>query len=83
MKMYKLLGLAVLLATSVQVQAEGGDREAFHAAMDACVTETGVAKPERGTRPSEEDRAKIGACLSAKGISKPERGHHRRPRVEE
>jgi hypothetical protein len=36
-----------------------GDREAFHASIEACAQETGVAKPVRGVRPSVEDRAKI------------------------
>lgn len=73
MTMNKTLGLALLLATSVQVQAQSLDREAFHAALDACVSETGVARPERGSRPSDEDRAKIDACLAQKGVNKPER----------
>lgn len=71
MKLNKTYSLAFLLATAAQVQAQ--PHEAFREAMDACISETGVAKPERGSRPSEEDRAKIHACLSAKGISKPER----------
>lgn len=71
-----ILSLAVFVALTGLAKAQ--DREAFHAAMEACVTETGVTKPERGVPLSEEDRAKIDACLESKGISKPEggRGHH-------
>lgn len=50
------------------------DRETFHAAMESCLAETGVQRPERGTHPSLEDRAKMDSCLASKGISKPERG---------
>jgi hypothetical protein len=49
------------------------DRSTFHAAMESCFAEIGVTRVE-GTRPSDEDRAKIDACLTAKGIEKPERG---------
>lgn len=54
--------------------AESGDRAAFKAAMDECLTSTGVARPERGTKSSEEDRAKLKACLDVKGVQRPERG---------
>lgn len=70
------LSLAVFIALAGVARAQDNNREAFHAAMEACFTETGVTKAERGTRPSDEDRAKIDACLSSKGIEKPQ---HRGP----
>ena len=66
------------MATSLQIYAQG-DHEAFRAAMDACVAETGVTKPEPGTPPSEQDRAKIKDCLASKGISHPQGGGRRPP----
>jgi hypothetical protein len=54
------------------------DRQAFHEAMKTCLAETGVVKPEKGTPPSEADRAKIDACLGGKGITRHE--HRERPK---
>jgi hypothetical protein len=71
-----LLSLTVFIALTGIANAQSQDREAFHAAMEACISETGVTKPERGVHPSDEDRAKIDACLEAKGISKPEGGRN-------
>lgn len=71
-----ILSLAVFITLTGFAKAQ--DREAFHAAMDACVAETGLTKPERGVHPSEEDRAKIDSCLESKGISKPEGGRGQR-----
>lgn len=54
------------------------EREAFHAAFEACLTENNLTKPERGQRPSEEHRAVMDSCLQAKGFTKPSGGprHH-------
>lgn len=67
----QILVAGMMMAFAVGLRAQD-NREAFRAAMDACVSETGVSKPERGIHPSEEDRAKIDACLTSKGITKPE-----------
>lgn len=67
-----ILSFLALAAFKVNAQS---DRDSFRQAMDACFTETGVTKTERGVRPSDEDRQKIDACLSGKGISRPERPH--------
>lgn len=72
-----LFTLAICLAAGSQAYGEQPnpfDREKFHAALEACVVETGVAKPAFGTRPSEADREKISTCLSSKGFTKPEGG---------
>lgn len=45
-------------------------RQAFKSAMEACATETGVTRPEKGTKPSEDDRAKMKACLEGKEIGR-------------
>lgn len=52
-------------------QQNAGDREAFHAAFEACLSENNLEKPERGQQPSEEDRATMQACLDGKGFSRP------------
>ncbi len=67
-----ILSLSVFIALAGAASAQSQGREAFHAAMEACLAETGVAKPERGSPPSDEDRAKIDACLKSKGIEKPQ-----------
>jgi hypothetical protein len=69
-----VLSLTIFIALTGFAKAQSQDREAFHAAMEACISETGVTKPERGVHPSEEDRAKIDSCLATKGITKPEGG---------
>jgi hypothetical protein len=66
--------LVTFVGLTLNVRAQDNDRGAFHAAMQACASETGVSRPAQGERPSDEDRAKMDACLSAKGISKPEGG---------
>lgn len=68
----KTLLLIPMIIAVFKVNAESVDRQAFHAAMESCFTETGVTKPAEGTRPSKEDRQKIKACLAAKGMSRPE-----------
>lgn len=71
-----LFGAAVIFAAGSRAHGEpptAEDREKFHAAMEACVSETGVSKPEQGQRPSVEDRQKIDSCLASKGIEKPPR----------
>jgi hypothetical protein len=68
-----ILSLTVFIALAGAASAQSQGREAFHAAMEACLAETGVAKPERGSPPSAEDRAKIDACLESKGVEKPQR----------
>ena len=74
MKFSKIgLGLLMMLFLSFNTTHAQDDHEAFKAALDACATETGVSKPERGVRPSQEDMEKMDACLSAKGIEKPAR----------
>lgn len=71
-KTSKILALSAFIVVAANVHAQSNDREAFRAAMDACVSETGVSKPERGTRPSDEDRAALESCLSSKGFTRPE-----------
>lgn len=74
--MNRLLGfsfLVLLFSLQAQAQPSEADREKFKAAFEACLTETGSSRPERGVRPSDEERAKMEACLTSKGISKPER----------
>jgi|GEM_PF-6017174 len=73
--MKKLFGFSVLvLLFTLQAKAQPSpeEREKFHTAMESCIQENNLSKPERGTRPSDEDRAKMEACLKSKGISKPE-----------
>lgn len=64
--------LALVPALSL---ARGGrsaaEEEQFRAALEECITETGVTKPEDGQRPSDEDRAKVDSCLESKGFKKP------------
>jgi hypothetical protein len=74
--MKKLFGfsfLVLLFSLQAQSQPNQEDREKFKAAFEACLSETGSSRPERGVRPSDEERAKMEACLTSKGISKPER----------
>lgn len=63
--------LTIMMMTSISLFAFGEDRnrEERRAAFQACVTETGVTKPERGSRPNEEDRQKIKTCMEGKGFS--------------
>ncbi len=72
----KLLFL-VIVSMSLNTYAQD-DREAFKAAFDTCVSETGVTKPEKGSRPTDEDRAKIETCMSGKGFTKTEHGDSKR-----
>ena len=63
--------LAFFILAAIKVSAQE-DREAFKAAFDACVTETGVPQA-RGVRPSDEDREKLSNCLASKGYTRPSR----------
>lgn len=71
MKLSKAFLFLSVVGLSFHIYARE-DREAFKKALDACVTETGVKRPENGSTPSDEDRSKMGACLSGKGFSRPE-----------
>jgi hypothetical protein len=76
--------IAVLLTATFAFNSQAGDGErkgkrggpsAEHkAAFEACATELGIAKPEKGQRPSDSDREALKSCLQAKGITMPERG---------
>lgn len=83
MKKLFLFSLGALILSLQSYAGEG--REKMREAFDACLTESGVTRPERGERPSDEDKAKIDACLKSKGIEHPgKRGHQPRgQRLEE
>jgi len=71
-----ILSLATLL---MSLNSYAGERrEKMRAAFEACVQENNLQKPERGSRPSDEDRATMAACLKGKGIEKPERSRGRK-----
>ncbi len=77
--MVRLFGfslLVLLITFQAQSRPSEEDREKFKAAFEACIEETGAQRPERGVRPSDEERAKLDKCLEGKGIKKPE--HKRR-----
>jgi len=65
--------LSLVLGLSIHAKAEQNNREEFHKAMQACIAETGVTKPEKGSRPSDEDRQKVDTCLAGKGFNKEDR----------
>lgn len=74
--------LALPLFTAISASAQQGppDREKMRAAMEACATEKGLAKPSPGQRPSDADRKVMEECLAGKGFTRPPsgpRGHHR------
>lgn len=80
MKTQLFAGLLVLSSLSLAAWADRPtpeQREAFHQAMDACRTETGVAKPQKGQRPTDAERKAIGDCLAAKGFTPPPGFHGR------
>lgn len=71
--------LAILTNISFAQESEGqrpsGSRPEMSSelreAFEECIEQTGVERPEPGTRPSEEDRAKVDSCLESKGFEKP------------
>ncbi|MEC7275595.1 MAG: hypothetical protein VXV96_04675 [Bdellovibrionota bacterium] len=67
-----------LSLSSAACLGHGPHNEEVREAMEACHQELGTERPERGTRPSDEDRAKMEACLESKGFEKPERPSRRR-----
>lgn len=81
-----LLTCALMMAGTAYAQQRPFD-PAFKEALDACHTETGTTRPSPGSRPSEEDRAKMQSCMTAKGYTLPDHPpgqgeggrHHRRP----
>ena len=82
-----ILILAFVL-TSSTIFARGGrgggeKQEGIREAAETCHSELGITRPERGERPSEEDRAAMDECLSAKGFEKPEGGGGQRPERED
>ncbi len=76
-KQMKVTVVGVLLSGffAVNAQAQRGPRgpqdEAQRAAFEACLTENGLSRPERGTRPSEADMTKLQSCMTAKGYERP------------
>jgi hypothetical protein len=75
------LGVSTLAMaeSSAPAPAAKPDHRAIHQAMKACAEENGLKRPEPGTPPSEEDRAKMEACLKSKGIDHmPPPPHHGR-----
>ena len=78
MKLLLLLSLASSVLFSGRAFA-ADDEESRHDAFKSCIQSTGVAKPARGQRPSDEDRAKIEVCMTEKGFDGPPphpRHHH-------
>lgn len=61
-------------------EGDGGSRrphrpemsQELREAIQTCHVETGVSRPERGRRPSEEDRQLLNTCLTAKGFEMPQ-----------
>lgn len=45
--------------------------EELKQAFDECFEETGLTRPEKGERPSLEDREIMDECLAEKGFDKP------------
>lgn len=70
---FGVLLVPFVIASVVCAQPSPSDRETHRAAMEACFQELGLQRPQRGLRPSEEDRQKLQNCLSQKGISMPHR----------
>lgn len=73
----KVTVLGVLLSGVFAVNAEaqrgprGPQDEAQRTAFEACLSENGLSRPERGTRPSEADMTKLQSCMTAKGYARP------------
>lgn len=76
-----LIALFAIHGFAQEETGEGGRREhrgpppmseEMRAAFEACQTETGVAKPERGQRPSDDDRKLMEDCLKGKGFERPQ-----------
>lgn len=68
------IGMGFLLSGVFVVGAQaqrGPQDEAQRAAFEACLSENGLSRPERGTRPSDEDMAKMQSCMTAKGYERP------------
>lgn len=76
-KQMKVTVLGVLLSGvfAVNAQAQRGPRgpqdEAHRTALEACLSENGLGRPERGTRPSEAEMTKLQSCMTAKGYERP------------
>lgn len=77
LRQMKVTAMGVLLSSVFTVNAEaqrgprGPQDEAQRAAFEACLTENGLSRPERGTRPSEADMTKLQSCMTAKGYERP------------
>lgn len=66
-----------LMSTMTFARGGGGGRQqddGFRAALKACHSETGTSRPERGSRPSQEDMQAMDSCMSAKGYERPQGG---------
>ena len=66
-----LFTLTLILSASSYARGGQGQDSGRREAMDACASELGISKPERGTRPSQEDREAIDKCMSSKGYERP------------
>lgn len=72
MKSLRLVALLMFATPFIAgAQQQLPDREQHRAAFEACLQENGLALPQPGQRPSEEDRSKIESCMTAKGFSRP------------
>ncbi len=72
--MKTLLFTLVLLISSTSFARGGGPGNGdsgFKAAMDACASELGISKPEKGSRPSQEEMSAMDSCMSGKGYERP------------
>ena len=78
MKSTILILALVLTSSTIFARGGGGEKqEGMREAMKACADELGIAKPERGSRPSDEDKEALDNCLIAKGFEKPQGGGER------
>ena len=67
-----LLTLTLIISTSSFARGGGpGQDSGFKEAMDACASELGISKPERGGRPSQEEMETMDECMSGKGYERP------------
>jgi hypothetical protein len=75
--MKKLIFIITLTLTTPLLAHRGGPRggedSGFREAMESCVNELGITKPEKGERPSQEEREAMDKCMSAQGYEKPEK----------
>lgn len=69
----KLIVLSILMAAATGLKAHEHRKGEFKNALRECVESLGIEKPQRGERPSDEDREKMGECLKEKGFEKPDR----------